>query len=250
MNNLEISIVEITKSTYKAHLQGTDVQHEFNFTFDLARQQELQFLMKGISCGEADVDFAARLKKYGHDLYDLLFNEEMGKAFKKLCKESFCLHLSLPSALEILPWEYLANEEDFLFKGRNCLIRAPMEMKDIPLQAIAPPVRLLVVISNPPDLPENMKLDVVKEKRLIKDALRSLIDEGKLALNGKMRHLLKGYRMFSLISSRISFIIPVMEHLMEKKACFFLRMEKTNPCPSRAQCLQTALLEEISGLSY
>ena len=80
------------------------------------------------------------------------------------------------------PGKYLADEEDFLFKGRNCMIRIPSEKKDVSLKLIASPVRLLVVISNPPDLPENMKLDVVRERRLIKDALRPLIDEGKLAV--------------------------------------------------------------------
>jgi hypothetical protein len=74
MNKLEINIVETNKSAYKAHLQGTDVHHVFNFTFDLATKQELHDLMKGISRGEADVNFAARLKKYGNKLYDLLFN--------------------------------------------------------------------------------------------------------------------------------------------------------------------------------
>ena len=182
MNNVEISIVEIAESAYKAHLLKTNTQTEFNFSFEFTDKQELQDMMNRISSGEADKDFAAKLKKYGNNLYNLLFNGEFGTEFKKLCNGSFCLHLNLPPALEILPWEYLADKEDFLFKGRNCLIRVPLEKKDVSLQKIAPPVRLLVVISNPPDLPENMKLDVDREKRLIKDALRPLIDEGKLAV--------------------------------------------------------------------
>lgn len=182
MNNVEIGIVEITKPTYKAHLLNTNAHYEFNFSFGFAEKQELQNIMKRISRGETDADFAAQLKKYGNNLYNLIFNGDFDIEFKKLCKESFCLHLHLPPSLEILPWEYLADEEDFLFKGRNCLVRVPSEKKDVSLQRIAPPVRILVVISNPPDLPENMKLDVVREKRLIKDALRPLIDEGKLAV--------------------------------------------------------------------
>lgn len=182
MNNVEINIVEIAKSTYQAHLLNTNAHNEFNFIFDFAEKQELQNIMKRISRGETDADFAAQLKKYGNNLYNRIFNGEFGVEFKKLGKESFCLHLHLPPALEILPWEYLADEEDFLFKGMNSLIRVPSEKKKVSLQRIALPVRILVVISNPPDLPENMKLDVAREKRLIKDALRPLIDEGKLAV--------------------------------------------------------------------
>ena len=175
MNNVEISIVEIAESAYKAHLLNTNAQTDFNFSFEFTDKQKLQDLMNRISRGEADEDFAAQLKKYGNNLYNLLFNGEFGTEFKKLCDGSFCLHLNLPPTLEILPWEYLADKEDFLFKGRNCLIRVPLEKKDVSLQKIAPPVRLLVVISNPPDLPENMKLDVVRERRLIKDALRTIL---------------------------------------------------------------------------
>ena len=109
MNNAEISIVEIAKSTYKVHLLNTNAHNEFNFIFDFAEQQELQDIMKRISQGEADADFAAQSKKYGNNLYNLIFNGEIGLEFKKLSKESFCLHLDLPAALEILPWEYLAD---------------------------------------------------------------------------------------------------------------------------------------------
>lgn len=94
------------------------------------------------------------------------------------------MHLNLPASLESFPWEYLANEEGFFFNGReNFLIRAPsFEEKIIQLQKITPPVKVLVIISNPPDLPEEKKLDVIREKRLIKEALRPLMDESRLTV--------------------------------------------------------------------
>ncbi len=185
MHNLEISVVEKARSTYHAHLEGTDAHHDFSFNFDLSDRQELQYIMAGISHGDFDVDFEARLKNYGDKLYNLLLsNGEAGKEFRKLRKDSLCLRLHLPPILELLPWEYLADEDDFLFKGiENFLIRVPsLEEKAGLRQKISPPVKVLVIISNPPDLREDRKLDVVREKRLIKDALRSLIDEGRIAV--------------------------------------------------------------------
>ncbi len=183
MNNIEVR-VEKKEQVYQVHLLNTDAHHEFGFNFDLVERQELQYVMDGISHGDADDDFAARLKNYGNKLYSLLLGGDVGKEFKKLHKDGFCLHLHLLPSLEALPWEYLADEEGFLFKGReNFLIRAPsLEEKTVPIQKISPPVKVLVIISNPPDLPEEMKLDVVREKRLIKEALRPLIDEGRLAV--------------------------------------------------------------------
>ena len=97
---------------------------------------------------------------------------------------AFVCDLHLPPSLESLPWEYLVAEGEFLFKGReNVLIRTPtIEEKSAALETILLPVRLLVIISNPPDLPELKKLDVVREKRLIKEALKPLIDEGRLVV--------------------------------------------------------------------
>ena len=42
MNNVEISIVEIAESAYKAHLLNTNTQTEFNFAFKFTDKQELQ----------------------------------------------------------------------------------------------------------------------------------------------------------------------------------------------------------------
>ncbi len=176
--------VEKKEQVYQVHLLNTDAHHESSFNFDLVERQELQYVMDGISHGDADADFAVRLKNYGNKLYSLLLGGDVGKEFKKLRRDGFCLHLHLPPSLEALPWEYLADEEGFLFKGReNFLTRAPsLEEKTVPIQKISPPVKVLVIISNPPDLLEEMKLDVVREKRLIKEALRPLIDEGRLAV--------------------------------------------------------------------
>ena len=116
------------------------------------------------------------MKAYGDKLYNILLGGAVGGEFKRLNKDGFCLRLHLPPNLEALPWEYLATKDEFLFKGReNFLIRKPsVEERTATLQGIISPLRQLVIISNPPDLPEPKKLDVVKEKRLIKEALSRL----------------------------------------------------------------------------
>ena len=184
MNDIEISVVEKTESTYLVHLLNTDAKHEFSLHFDLAEKQELQHIKEGISHGDAGAEFVAMLEKYGDKLYNLLLGGAVGKEFGRPSKDGFCLRLHLPPNLEALPWEYLATEGEFLFKGReNFLIRKPsLEERTASTQDIAPPVRLLVIISNPPDLPENKKLNVGREKRLIKEALKPLMDEGRIVV--------------------------------------------------------------------
>ncbi len=184
MNDIGISVVEKSESTYLVHLLNTDAEHEFNLHFDLAEKQELRYIKEGISHGDAGSEFTVRLKKYGNKLHDLLFGGAVGEDFGRLVKDGFCLRLHLPPNLEALPWEYLAIEGEFLFKGReNFLIRKPsLEERATKTQDVIPPLRQLVIISNPPDLPDSKKLDVVKEKRLIKDALKPLMDKGRLVV--------------------------------------------------------------------
>jgi hypothetical protein len=181
---IELRVDEKANSTYCVHLLGTDAQSEFELRFDLAEKQELHDIMDGISHGDAGEEFEIKLKNYGNKLYKYLFDGAVGEEFRRLSKDGFCLRLHLPPSLESLPWEYLVADGEFIFNGReNVLIRTPtLEEKAATLQTISLPVRLLVIISNPPDLPELKKLDVVREKRLIKEALMPLIDEGRLVV--------------------------------------------------------------------
>ena len=65
MNDIEVSVVEKSESTYLVHLLNTDAEHEFNLYFDLAEKQELRYIKEGISHGDAGSKFTVRLKKYG-----------------------------------------------------------------------------------------------------------------------------------------------------------------------------------------
>jgi tetratricopeptide (TPR) repeat protein len=184
MNTFELRVDEKPNYTYCVQLLGTDAQSEFELRFDLAEKQVLQYIMDGISHGDAEEEFEIKLKNYGNTLYNYLFDGVVGEEFRRLSKDGFCLRLHLPPGLESLPWEYLVAEGEFIFKCReNVLIRTPtLEEKAAALKTISRPVRLLVIISNPPDLPEFKKLDVVREKRLIKEALKPLIEEGRLVV--------------------------------------------------------------------
>jgi len=184
MNTIELRVDEKANYTYYVQLLGTDARSEFELRFDLAEKQVLQYIMQGISHGDAGEEFEIKLKNYGTKLYKYLFDGAIAEEFRRLSNDGFFLRLHLPPSLESLPWEYLVAEGEFIFKCReNVLIRTPtLEEEAAALETISLPVRLLVIISNPPDLPELKKLDVVREKRLIKEALKPLIDEGRLVV--------------------------------------------------------------------
>lgn len=158
MKNIDIEIVEKAKSEYLVHLNA-QAQHGFALDFDLTKMQELKDLLKGIGQSAVDPEFAAGLKKYGNRLYDLLFGADAGEEFKKLRSDGFCMRLRLPENLEPLPWEYLADEEGFLFKGRkNCLVRVPsLEERAIPTQRISPPVKVFEEMGRILDVQKNHK---------------------------------------------------------------------------------------------
>ena len=119
MNNIEMTVATKAESIHIVHLLNTDAKHEFKFRFDLLEKEELQRIKDGISHGDAGGEFEAHLKAYGDKLYNILLRGAVGEEFKRLGKGGFCLRLHLPPNLEALPWEYLATEGEFLFKGRE-----------------------------------------------------------------------------------------------------------------------------------
>src|SRR5206468_1922610 len=95
----------------------------------------------------------------------------------------------LPPALDDVPWECLCEPESvgaprfLLLDGKLSLTRgldpqAPVRH----LPELARPLRLLVIISSPPDLPETQKLDTLRELRLIREAVAPLVAQGELQL--------------------------------------------------------------------
>jgi CHAT domain len=98
------------------------------------------------------------------------------------------LLLTIPDALNELPWELLydpgaSDERGFLSQRRPLLRFVPSEADpETHPDPITPPLRVLVLISSPPSLGEDSRVDVESERAAIEEATREARESGLLHL--------------------------------------------------------------------
>ena len=82
----------------------------------------------------------------------------------------------------LAPWEPLHDGTEFIAVGaKTTVTRLPLGIvppRDLP--AIPSPLRMLALVSSPPDLPDNMRLNVEAEQELILEAVNAPAGQGKL----------------------------------------------------------------------
>jgi formylglycine-generating enzyme required for sulfatase activity len=133
-----------------------------------------------------------RLQNFGRCLFEALFDEEVGSVYRSSLGQvrgyeaglRVRLRLEAPE-LGALPWEYLYDPEEDRFLAispETPVVRyVPMRSATRPT-AVTPPLRLLVVISNPGDIRDAQPLDVAQERSIIQAALRERVDQGLVQL--------------------------------------------------------------------
>ena len=94
------------------------------------------------------------------------------------------LLLTLPETLAGLPWELLCDPRQSGEKGFLAHRRPLMRFihSDTPVQAISPPLRVLLLISSPPELGEDSRVDVESERAAVEQATREMREAGLLHL--------------------------------------------------------------------
>ncbi|MCH9662200.1 MAG: CHAT domain-containing protein [Gammaproteobacteria bacterium] len=147
---------------------------------------ELLDTLDAVAAGNTDADFLVGLGDY---LFGELFVGEIATLYRSSLNMARAQERRLrvqlriePPELSALPWEYLydAAEDAFLATSpetalvRFVSLRLPVRPSQITL-----PLRVLMVISQPHDLPP---LDVAHEKEILEEALAERIAQGKLAL--------------------------------------------------------------------
>jgi len=133
-------------------------------------------------------------QELGRMLAGLLFGGPVGPAFiARRSSEALRLHLIFApgtEALLALPWELLSDPADmqsFLAdRPRFSLARRLQWLPDLPppmpLEALRP-LRVLLVISSPADLPEARRLDRDQEAEALRAALSQIILTGRIELD-------------------------------------------------------------------
>ena len=143
----------------------------------------LEYLEKN----DVDEDF---LVDFGNYLFEELFAGDVAQLFRTSlgmarggnARLRVRLRIDAPE-LDHLPWEYLYDaQEDFFLaiSPETSFIRyTPMRLPARPT-SVTPPLRILLVISNPNDAPP---LNVMGERTIIENALENMVTDGKIVLD-------------------------------------------------------------------
>jgi tetratricopeptide (TPR) repeat protein/CHAT domain-containing protein len=127
-----------------------------------------------------------RRKVFGSKLYQKLFTSEIEKTWQEYKEKSdflvLCIRIA-PEAekLEILPWETLYDNEEFIAAGaRTGMTRLPLDIspqKDLPPLPL--PIQMLALLSSPLDLKESERLAIEKEQEILLRAINSPSGQGR-----------------------------------------------------------------------
>jgi tetratricopeptide (TPR) repeat protein len=128
-----------------------------------------------------------RLQDFGRKLYQRLFTAEVERLWREHRDHSDLLTLCLrihddAKRLEAVPWEALYDGAEFIAAGaKTTVTRLPLGIAppaDFP--AISLPIRMLALVSSPPDLPDGSRLNIEREQELLLEAINAPAGQGRL----------------------------------------------------------------------
>ena len=155
------------------------------------------------------------VKEYGRRLGDALLSGDVGKTFRASLAAAHSggrdlrlrLRLDAVPDLDAVPWEYLYDSAlgRFLTLSQETpVVRLLDSLERPPVVQVDPPLRVLVMISSPSDMPE---LAVERERQLLAATTGDLVASGRLTLTiledatltGLQRALLDDFHVFHFI---------------------------------------------------
>ena len=130
------------------------------------------------------------VKEYGRRLGDALLSGDVGRAFRASLTTAtgqgkdlrLRLRLDAVPDLDPVPWEYLydARLGRFLTLSQETpIVRLLDSLERPPVVTVDPPLKVLVMISSPTDMPE---LAVEREEQLLRATTGDLVNSGRLAI--------------------------------------------------------------------
>jgi len=128
-----------------------------------------------------------RLQAFGRKLYQKLFTVELEQIWRQHRDRGDFLTLCVrihddAKRLEAVPWEALHDGAEFIAAGaKTTITRLPLGIAppaDLP--AIPLPIRMLALVSSPPDLPDGSRLNIEREQELLLEAINAPAGQGKL----------------------------------------------------------------------
>lgn len=177
------------QATFTDTAGSVSARTEFTWRTETAAfEEDLKFLESLALFPNPDAQFH---KDFGHKLYRVLLGGDVGAEYERqLAVASSPLPLILridpqtAQSLTRLPWELLHDGKEFLaLNPRTAISRLPYGVPLRTVGAVPGTLRLLVVVANPDDLPDQGRLDVEAERESILAATEELQREGRLGVD-------------------------------------------------------------------
>ncbi len=158
----------------------TKVLSDVNLRRGIARKSKLPNILRNIE------SYRDRAKALGDLLYKTVFSNELRRCLRESLDEAdrkkaglrIRLHLAKAPELAILPWEYLYQKEVDRFPSHSIytpIVRCLGLSEPKQSLAVKPPIKILVMISNPNDRERWRWLDVDQEWASLRKALDRLL---------------------------------------------------------------------------
>jgi hypothetical protein len=183
------------KGTYDILARGETGEAEAKFKVPIKPEEIAAFLdevrtsSRKVSAGGQIPQPVPMSSEVGEKLHDALFTGAVRDIYVTALDQAhnagqglrLQLRLSATPHLADLPWEFLHNGKNFMLLSTETPLVYYLDLPEAPRPlAVAAPLRMLVTISGPDDLPP---LDTEAEKGKLTRALQPLIDNGALRLD-------------------------------------------------------------------
>jgi hypothetical protein len=196
--DLELEIRQGDRSKYPVVVRsarGEEVREEMHFPFDERQlEDKLENLEKAVllsSTKRRRIRLPERqiVQDFGKALFQALFGGQVGtyyyESLRKAKRRNKGLRLKLriqPPELAMLPWEFLydpGRDQYLSLSSKTPLVRCVDPREPVEQLPVTPPIRILGMVASPHDLP---RLEVEKEKRRVKEAVKDLEAKGRVEL--------------------------------------------------------------------
>lgn len=183
--DLEIIVQKAGKDEFHVRAKSESQEKETTVAIDAGLKDALRSFGKVTS---SSAPAAKQMRKWGADLFDqairgdvLYMYQRCRDEAKEQGKKGVRWRLTLDSAAEELPWDFLRSERNFLAVDPcNPIVRYIKQSAPSQRVNVEHPLQLLVVIASPKDYEP---LDAAAEKDRIKTALQPLIEKGQINIS-------------------------------------------------------------------
>jgi len=188
----EVHLKKKSKDNYIAEVVDskgkTEAQKSFVLEMDkLKMREDLKHLEElAISSQLVRDDFHIN---FGKHIFNLVFGDGIKTYYDQCLSKDQPLRIRIridETARELndIPWEFLHDGENFLVTQADTLVsRLPLDVEKKKKDQLNQALSMLVVISNPLNLPEHMVLNTEKEQEVILEALDKLQRQRKLDID-------------------------------------------------------------------